>query len=149
MFRRFLPELRNRPLETRKPTGFAELMEEFWRDPFGTFLGRQDMFPALDMSEDDKQVVVTAELPGMDPKDVDISIDKGVLTLKGEKKFEEEEKKENYHRIERSYGSFRRSVSLPTEVAEDKVKARFKDGVLKITLPKSEQTAAKKIQIES
>jgi HSP20 family protein len=104
--------------------------------------------PSLDVSETKDKVVVKAEAPGIDPKEIDISLSSGILTLKGEKKKEREEKDENYHLIERSYGSFSRSVRLPTEVQEDKVKASYKDGVLTITLPKTERAKERAIKIE-
>ena len=149
MFRRYLPELKKRSHETQRPTSFSDLMEEFWKAPFDFTPFGSAEFPSVDLSEDDKEIVVKAEMPGLDPKDVDISINKGTLTLQGEKKFEDEEKKENYRRIERRYGSFYRSIPLPTEVDEDKVKAQYKKGILTITMPKSEEQKSKKIQIES
>ena len=149
MFRRYLPELKRRSHETQRPTSFGDLMEEFWRAPFELAPFGAAEFPSVDLSEDDKQIVVKAEMPAIDPKDVDISIDNGRLTLQGEKKFEDEEKKENYRRIERSYGSFYRTLPLPSEVEEDKVKAQYKDGILTINMPKSEKQKSKKIEIES
>jgi HSP20 family protein len=104
--------------------------------------------PSLDVSETKDKVVVKAEAPGIDPKEMDISLSGGVLTIKGEKKKEREEKDENYHLVERSYGSFSRSVRLPAEVQEDKIKAQYKDGVLTITLPKTEQAKERAIKIE-
>jgi HSP20 family protein len=104
--------------------------------------------PSLDVSETKDKVVVKAEVPGIDPKAIDISLSSDILTLKGEKKKEREEKDENYHLIERSYGSFSRSVRLPAEVQEDKVKASYKDGVLTITLPKTEKAKERAIKIE-
>ena len=104
--------------------------------------------PSLDISETKNDLVVKAELPGMDPKDIGISLSDGSLTIKGEKKQEREEKEENYHFIERSYGSFCRSVRLPKEVKHDKVSASFKDGVLKIVLPKSEEAKKKEIKVK-
>jgi HSP20 family protein len=104
--------------------------------------------PSLDVSESEDRIVVKAEAPGMDPKKIDISLSNGVLTLKGEKKREREEKNENFHLVERSYGSFSRSVRLPAEVAEDKVKANYKDGILTITLPKTEKAKERAIKIE-
>jgi HSP20 family protein len=92
--------------------------------------------------------VVKAEVPGLEPKDIDISLTGGVLTIKGEKKQEKEEKDENYHRIERSYGTFTRSVRVPQEVQSDKIEATYKNGVLKITLPKSEEAKKKEIKIK-
>ena len=104
--------------------------------------------PSLDISETKNDLVVKAEVPGMDAKDIDISLSDGSLAIKGEKKQEREEKEENYHFIERSYGSFCRSVRLPKEVKHDKVKASFKDGVLKIVLPKSEEAKKKEIKVK-
>jgi HSP20 family protein len=104
--------------------------------------------PALDVAETKDSVVVKAELPGMDPKDIDISLNDGHLTIKGEKKQEREEKEENYHFIERSYGSFVRSVQLPKEVKTDNVNASYKNGVLKVVLPKSEKAKTKEVKIK-
>jgi len=104
--------------------------------------------PPLDVSETKNDVVVKAELPGIDPKEVEVTLSNGVLTIKGEKKQEKEEKDENFHLVERSYGAFVRSVKLPVDVQEDKVKASYKDGVLKIVLPKAERAKEKAIKVE-
>jgi HSP20 family protein len=103
--------------------------------------------PSVDVSEDKDNVVIKAEMPGMTKDDVKISVQDNVLTLKGEKKQEKEEKEKNYHRIERSYGSFCRSFQLPTTVKTDKIKANYKDGVLSVTLPKTEEVKPKEIPI--
>ena len=100
--------------------------------------------PRVDVAETEDKVQVSAELPGIDPENVDVSIAHDVLTISGEKREEREEKKRDYHRIERSYGSFRRSVPLPTEVDTDKAEAHFKNGLLTITLPKTEKARARK-----
>jgi HSP20 family protein len=104
--------------------------------------------PRVDMEEDEKEIRVTAELPGMDAKDIYISIQRDVLTLRGEKSSEHEEKKGQYHRIERSYGSFERQIPLGVEVDAEKVGADLKDGVLAITLPKPAGEAAKTRRID-
>jgi HSP20 family protein len=104
--------------------------------------------PRVDMEEDEKEFRVTAELPGMDAKDIYISIQRDVLTLRGEKSSEHEEKKGQYHRIERSYGSFERQIPLGVEVDAEKVGADLKDGVLTITLPKPAGEAAKTRRID-
>lgn len=153
MFREFLPSLRKQSLVTKRPASIADIMEEFWREPFGAvpsfpFLKDQG-YPALDISESDSEVVLKAELPGLEPKDVEITIDDDLLSIKGEKKFEEEEKKDNYHRIERSYGSFQRSVVLPCSVKADQVRAKFDKGVLTISMIKSATEKGQKIKIES
>jgi len=103
--------------------------------------------PSMDVAEIDENIVVTAELPGVKQEDVDVSVTNDILTLKGEKKEEKEVKEKNYHRIERSYGSFQRSVRLPAAVQADKAKAVYKDGVLNITIPKVEEAKPKQIKI--
>jgi HSP20 family protein len=105
--------------------------------------------PSVDVSETAKDVVVRAEIPGMDPKNIDVSVHGDVLTLRGERKKEHEEKGEDFHRIERSYGAFSRSIRLPAEVDANKVNATYKDGVLKINLPKTEEAAVKKIEVKA
>ena len=107
-----------------------------------------EWLPSIDVSETKSDLVIKAELPGMDSKDIDISLSNGFLTIKGEKNQEKEEKDENYHLIERSYGSFTRSVRLPREVQSDKITASFKNGVLRVTLPKSEEAKKKEIKIK-
>ncbi len=110
---------------------------------------RWDAFsPRIDISEDKKEVVVTAEVPGMDENDFDISVNNDSLTIHGEKKAEKEEKKENYYRMERSYGAFHRTVALPCEVDVDRVEARYRKGVLKITLPKLPEDKQQRRRIE-
>jgi len=107
-----------------------------------------EWLPTLDISETKNDLVVRAEIPGIDPKDIDISLVNEVLTIKGDKKQEKEEKEENYHLIERSYGSFTRTIRLPKEVQSDKINASYKNGILKITLPKSEEAKKKEIKIK-
>ena len=103
--------------------------------------------PAVDIYEDKNNIIVKAELPGMKKEDLSIDVKNNVLTLSGERKHEEKTRKENFHRIERSYGKFSRSFTLPDSVKVDKVKANYKDGVLEITLPKAEEAKAKAILI--
>jgi HSP20 family protein len=107
-----------------------------------------EWFPSLDVAETKNDIVVKIELPGMDQKDIDISLSDGHLIIKGEKKQEKEEKEENYHFIERSYGTFTRSVQLPKEVKHDKVTASYKNGVLKVVLPKSEEAKKKEVKVK-
>ena len=92
--------------------------------------------PRIDVKETDKEILIAAELPGTNEKDISLTLQNGVLTIQGEKKVEYDEEKENYHVMERSYGSFPRSLRLPDTVDEDKVEARFENGVLKVSLPK-------------
>ena len=103
--------------------------------------------PCVDMSETKDNVIIKTEIPGISKDDVKVSVQDNVLTLSGEKKQEKEEKDANYHRIERNHGSFSRSFTLPASVKPDKVKATYKDGVLNITLPKSEEVKPKEIPI--
>ena len=103
--------------------------------------------PAVDIFETESEIVVKAELPGVDKKDIDLRIENNVLMLRGERHFEKESKEENYHRIERSYGAFSRSFSIPALVSEENIRADYKDGVLKIMLPKKEQARPKQIKI--
>ncbi|MBW1974910.1 MAG: Hsp20/alpha crystallin family protein [Deltaproteobacteria bacterium] len=105
--------------------------------------------PAFDVSETDDHIVVKADLPGIDVKDLDISITGNVLTVKGEKKQEREEKGESFHRVERSFGSFTRSITLPVDVDPNGVEAVYKDGVLKLTIPKTEKSKRKKIEVKA
>lgn len=107
--------------------------------------------PDIDVSETDKAFKVAAELPGLDEKDIEVSVHDGVLTVKGEKKAEKEEKGETFHRLERSYGAFQRSLSLPSGVDEGKISASFEKGILTVTVPKTAKAAAakKKIAVKS
>lgn len=95
--------------------------------------------PAVDIYEDEKAITLKAELPDMEEKDLDVSVEDGHLTIKGERKFENEEKKENFHRIERRYGSFERTFALPDTVDADNVTAKYDKGVLKVVAPKVER----------
>jgi HSP20 family protein len=103
--------------------------------------------PAVDIHETEHHIVVKAEVPGMERDDIELGLENNVLTLKGNRRFEKDTKEENYHRIERAYGSFSRSFSIPSVVDEDKISADYKEGVLTITLPKTEKAKAKQIAI--
>jgi len=104
--------------------------------------------PSVDIFENKDKIVLEAELAGMKPEEVDISIENNIITLKGERKFEKTEDKDNYHRVERSYGSFVRSFTLPRTVVSDEAEASFNNGVLSVTLPKREEAKARKIEIK-
>ena len=103
--------------------------------------------PAVDIYEHEGNIVLTAELPGVDPKDVDVRVENNVLTLRGERKWSDDVQRESYHRVERAYGSFTRSFTLPNVVDTEKIKADFKDGMLKLVLPKREEAKPKQISI--
>lgn len=104
--------------------------------------------PAVDVFEEKDDIVVKAEIPGMDKENIEVNLTDHILTIKGEKRKEEEVKEENYYRSERSYGAFLRSVELPKEVHGDKVKASFKNGVLEVRMPKTEEAKAKEIKVK-
>jgi HSP20 family protein len=103
--------------------------------------------PAVDIFEKDGSIVLKAELPGVDPKDVDVRVENNVLTLRGERKFENEVKREHYHRVERAYGTFSRSFTLPNVVDTEKIKAEYKEGILQVSLPQKEEAKPKQISI--
>ena len=139
------------------PPPLRVALDRFFEDWFN---GDADVFgapgwngfvPRLDVAEDEKKVVVTAELPGMTEKDVEIQLDAQRLLIKGEKSEETKEEKKNFYRRECHYGVFQREVPLPAEVVGNKVKAKFKNGVLKVTLPKTPEARQKsrKIAIEA
>lgn len=137
---------------------FRDMMniQEEMNKLFDDFLGRPLMRtewsegvwnPSVDISETKDNVIIKAEMPGLSKEDVKISLQDNMLTLTGEKKQEKEEKEANYHRVERSYGAFSRSFALSTSVKSDKIKATYQDGVLSITLPKTEEVKPKEIPI--
>jgi len=105
--------------------------------------------PRADVSENNESYVIKVELPGVNKNDVKITLHEKILTIKGEKKQEKEEKDRNFHRVERSYGSFERSFSLPSGVKSDKIDAAYKDGVLTVTLPKVEEAKPKEIEVKA
>ena len=145
---------------------FAELMEWrpfFGRDLWSPFLGREGrglledvwgrtaagrVAPSVDISEDDGNYIVTAELPGTKREDVTVELEDDVLTIRGEKRNEREEKKEHSRWIERSYGSFSRSFALPANAVGDRIKAEFKEGVLTVEVPKAEEAKPRAISIK-
>lgn len=104
--------------------------------------------PLVDITEDDNQYLIKAELPEVRKEDVKVTVENGVLTISGERKFEKEEKEKRYHRIERAYGSFTRSFSVPDDADDSKVSADFKDGVLTVRLTKSEKARPKAIEVK-
>jgi HSP20 family protein len=107
-----------------------------------------EWIPPVDIAEDDKEYSIKIELPGVNKEDLRVSVEGGVLSISGERKAEKEEKNKKYHRIERTYGSFARSFTLPEGTASDKVSAEFKDGVLRVHLPKDEAAKPKSIDVK-
>jgi HSP20 family protein len=145
-------------LENAHPFRELEEIGERFNRLFGRFPARQDSgqealtvadwAPRVDITEDDKEYVIKAEIPEVDKKDVKVTVQEGVLTIHGERKQEKEENSKRFHRIERFYGTFMRSFSLPEDVAEDKLKAEFKDGMLLVHLPKSEKAKPKTVEVQ-
>ena len=144
---------------TRYRDPFAQMRAEMDR-LFENFIGRgvfgapaqwqaTQLTPSIDLRENEKEIILDAELPGMNENDVQVIVREGVLSLKGEKKSERDEKKETYHVVERSYGSFERSFRLPESVNEEQIKADFNNGVLHVVVPKRPEAAKaeKKIPI--
>lgn len=129
--------------------------EEFEREMFGSLFnrwlddrgGRRGWTPAIDVEETTDDLIVRAELPGIRKEDVSISYEKGLLTIRGERRFENENQNRNYHRLERSYGTFTRSFVLPTSVDPDKAEASYEDGVLELVMPKREEARPRQIEI--
>src|SRR5512144_109601 len=111
--------------------------------------GATALMPSMDVTETDKEIEITAELPGLEEKDVQINIADNILTIRGEKKAEKEQKDKNYRLVERSYGSFERTLELPEGVNVDAIKANISKGLLKVTVPKPAPTQAKKIEVKS
>jgi HSP20 family protein len=127
---------------------FDRFLESPWGLPSDPF-GEGGWLPSLDMSETDKHVIIRAEMPGVDPKDINLTISGNVLTLSGEKKEVSQRKSESWHHTERSFGSFRRSMQLPTYVDAEKVSAEHAHGVLTIQLEKLQSATPKRIEVKS
>lgn len=131
------------------------LLQDRMNRLFENFLGEQSDIegsshgwaPAVDIYEDKDQIMLKADLPGMDEKDISVGVDGDRLTLKGERRMEKETKEENYHRVERAYGSFSRSFTLPSSVDMERIKAAYKNGVLEVSVPKKEEVKPKQIEI--
>jgi len=122
-----------------------QLFPSLWRN---SALTREGWYPAIDISEDKDNVFIKADLPGLKREDIAVSLENNVLTIKGERKNEEEKKDKNYYRVERTYGSFERRLSLGTSVDESRIKAKYNNGVLEISVPKTEHGKSKTIDIE-
>lgn len=137
-----------RPLAFEK--SFRNLFENFLESPreWGFPISEIEYFPSVDISETPQQYNIRAEIPGMKKEDIKISVNRNILTLSGEKKEEKKTEGEKFHRSESYYGSFQRSFTLPDGIKADKVEASFKDGVLSVTVPKSEEAKSKTVEIK-
>lgn len=125
---------------------FRDLLE--WHNGFGREL-QTAWRPAIDILETEDAYKVVADLPGFNPDEVDVTVDEGTLTIKGERKFYDEVKEENFHRVERRFGSFERAVRLPRQVQADKIEATFDKGVLTVGIPKAEESKPRRVEIKS
>jgi HSP20 family protein len=137
----------------REMTALRRTLDRFFEEPFETRMAmpwRFDEFtPAVDMVEEEDAYIVKASLPGVKPEDVEVTLQNNVLTIKGETKEDKEIKEENYHLRERRFGSFMRSLTMPTAVKADKIEASNEDGVLTVRLPKSEADKPRKITVKA
>lgn len=133
------------------PEWLPRFLESDWLEPF--FRETESwvpsgFVPAVDISEKDDEYVLEAELPGMKKEDIHIDLKDGILTISGDRKYEREETRDNYNRVERCYGSFSRSFTLPDHVKVDRIDAAYKDGILTVTLPKGEEAKPKHIDVK-
>ncbi|MBN8522693.1 MAG: Hsp20/alpha crystallin family protein [Rickettsiaceae bacterium] len=145
----YLPRLRSKSESIRtRDSIFDDLFNELYSLPT-SFLSKSgmDLSPRIDISETDNEYKIEAELPGINQKEIDVKIDNNILTIKGKKEDIKEEKEKNYHLRERYYGAFQRSISLPNNIEPEKIKASFENGVLNISVPKSDKRTPKKIEI--
>lgn len=147
-----IPWKRNRREMTSFGKDKEDLFDRFFTMPmhFGRSLfSEENWYPSVDISEGNKEVIVKAEIPGVDRKDIDISLDGRLLTIKGEKKHEKEESGEQYHRLESSFGYYQRTIELPAAVDSSDVDATYKNGILKLKLKKMKENATKMIKVKT
>lgn len=134
-----------RPNADMHSTRFSDILDEFFNESVNY---KKDSFmPSVDISETEKAFEIEVALPGINKEDITVDLDKGRLTISGERKFEKEEEGKNYHRVESSFGSFTRSFQLPDSIDQDSISASYKDGMLNINIAKTEEKASKKIEI--
>jgi len=129
-----------------------EQMSRLMNEAYGRRSDEMDYgawLPPVDLKEEETRYVVDVELPGLKKEDIEVHLENGVLTIRGERRFEKDTQKENYHRIERAYGKFSRSFSLPTRVNPEGISAQYRDGVLQVIVPKAEESKPKKIAIQA
>ena len=138
---------RNRNSLTTLHNEMDDLFDSFFRGLDKPFTGYK-AWPAIDVAEDENSIIVRAEVPGCNAEDVEISVYGNTLTISGEKKIKEEKKEKGYYHVESSYGTFRREITLPTDVDSDKIDATCKDGVLSVTLPKAAKAKAVKVKVK-
>lgn len=151
MLQKWFPTNRSdSPSRSNVPDNVMDVFDEIWARPFrGMNDFSRGFTPSVEVSEKENEIVVKAEMPGLKPEDIDVSVENNSLILRGEKKREKKDEKENYVHMECSYGVFDRVIPLRAEVDRDKVSASFKNGILSIVLPKTSQSRSRKISIES
>jgi HSP20 family protein len=125
-----------------------DLMEGFWGTDGGR-LATANFVPSIDLIENENEFVVTVDLPGLKPEEVNVEFQGGALWITGERKEEKEEKGKTFHRVERSYGEFRRVLPFPSAIVEDKIEAKFTNGVLNVSVPKAEMVKPQRIEVKS
>jgi HSP20 family protein len=128
---------------------FGQAIGQGGRAATGGEAGARAWAPALDIAERNDAFVVTVEVPGIKPEELNITVENGALTISGERRFESETKEQQYHRIERRYGAFRRSITLPNRVKADAIAASFEDGLLRVVVPKAEEAKPKRIEVRA
>lgn len=149
MVNRLFPALRKKDsVRTRGPQSLWEMMDDMFRSPVESWKDPEFLSPPLEVSDNEHEMVVKAELPGLDQKDIHVTMESGNLIIQGEKKVETCDEKDNCVHREMRYGSFYRSVPLPAQVQEGKISATYKNGVLKVVLPKDEKAKPKRIAIK-
>lgn len=136
----------NRPNTDIFGKRFSDIMDEFFNDAVAT--RRETFAPSIDISETENQYVIDVEIPGMDKKDIDLNVEKNTLTISGEREFRHEEDGKKFHRVESHYGKFSRSFSLPDNADLENINATYNNGILNITVDKSEQATKKQIKIK-
>jgi HSP20 family protein len=147
---RLVPYVRRSDFPARTDPGNRSIFEEFLDDffaPLNSGTAASRWMPAVDVLEKKGEWILRAEIPGINENDIELKLDGGVLTLRGERKFEQEEDRQNYTRVERSYGSFSRSFTLPSTADREKISADYKDGVLTVTIPQKPEARPREIEV--
>ncbi len=148
MLTRWNPARESANLQRRMERLFDEMVGQgLWRNGDDQSL-RGAWAPAINIMEKDDSMLITADLPGLNPEDVEVTVEQGVLNIRGERKFEEASEGETYHRVERHYGVFERTFTLPNSIDTDRIEAKFENGVMVLTLPKREESKPRSVKIE-
>jgi HSP20 family protein len=149
MLNNTLPDIVRHSSEANRSENLMGLLDSFWKNPFNFNPFTAETFPHINMLERDDDVLIEAEVPGIDLNDVEVLFQDNHVVLRGEKKFHGQKSHDSYHKLECRYGSFQRTILLPCKVEEDSIKAKYSKGVLTIKLPKKEEAKKKRIPINS